>query len=323
MRESDRSYAVLSGGVGGAKLVLGLHHVLASQQLQVIANTGDDFEHLGLSICPDIDTLIYTLAGIANPDAGWGLANETWNCMEQLELIGGESWFRLGDRDIATHLQRGELLSSGASLSRATAQLCEAHGVRVKLHPMSDEPVRTVVHSTEGPMEFQEYFVRRQAKPVATGFEYAGHSTALAAEGALQALQADHLGAIIITPSNPWLSIDPILSLSDIRSAIASATAPVIAVSPIVGGRAIKGPTAKLMKEIGIDVSVLGIAGHYRDIVDGLIIDIEDSAHRAAIEAMGMQVEITNTIMRTLEDKSALATTVLRFAAELRDGDRA
>jgi LPPG:FO 2-phospho-L-lactate transferase len=323
MPVADLNYAVLSGGVGGAKLVLGLQQLLPASRLQVIANTGDDFEHLGLSICPDIDTLIYTLAGVANPETGWGLANESWNCMEQLEKLGGESWFRLGDTDLATHLQRRALLSSGFSLSEATSQLCEAFGVAVPVWPMSDQPVRTIVHTTEGSMEFQEYFVRRQAMPVATGFEYAGHASAAPSAGAISALQADHLGAIIVTPSNPWLSIDPILSLSDIRTALTAAAAPVIAVSPIVGGKAIKGPTAKLMRETGIDVSVLGIAEHYSAIIDGLVIDNQDNEHRAAIEAMGIQVEVANTIMTTLQDKTELAATVLRFAAALRAGDPA
>jgi LPPG:FO 2-phospho-L-lactate transferase len=322
MPGKDTSYVVLSGGVGGAKLVLGLRDCLESQQLQVIANTGDDFEHIGLPISPDIDTLIYTLAGLANPATGWGLTDETWNCMAQLEKLGGETWFRLGDRDMATHLQRRELLANGNNLSDATTTLAKALNVDTAIWPMSDQKVRTVVHTTDGPLEFQQYFVRFQAQPIATGFEYTGHAAAQASAGALKALQAESLGAIILTPSNPWLSIEPILSVNEIKNAIAACGKPVVAVSPIVGGKAIKGPTAKLMQETGIEVSALGIAKHYGDLLDGLVIDNQDIEHRDAIEAMGIKVKTANTIMLTQQDKSALADAVLRFAAELSGGSQ-
>ena len=323
MSGADKSYVVLSGGVGGAKLVLGLRDCLKSQQLQVIANTGDDFEHIGLHISPDIDTLIYTLAGLANPATGWGLTNETWNCMAQLEQLGGETWFRLGDRDLATHLQRRELLANGRSLSDATTMLANAHYVDTAIWPMSDQKVRTVIHTDDGPLDFQEYFVRFQAQPIATGFEYTGHAAARASAGALNALQAESLEAIIFTPSNPWLSIEPILSINEIKNAISTCKKPVVAVSPIVGGKAIKGPTAKLMQETGIEVSALGIAKHYGDILDGLVIDNQDIAYRDAIEAMGIKVKTANTIMLTQQDKSTLADVVLRFATELSDGSQA
>jgi len=321
MPGTDTSYVVLSGGVGGAKLVLGLRDRLKGSQLQVIANTGDDFEHIGLPISPDIDTLIYTLAGLANQATGWGLKDESWGCMAQLEKLGGETWFRLGDQDVATHLQRRELLANGCSLSDATATLARALGVDTAIWPMSDQKVRTVIHTIDGPLDFQEYFVRLQAQPVATGFDYTGHSAARTSPGALQALQAESLAAIILTPSNPWLSIDPILSINDIKNAITACGKPVVAVSPIVGGKAIKGPTAKLMQETGSEVSALGIAKHYGDILDGLVIDNQDIAHRDAIEAMGIKVKTANTIMLTQQDKSALADVVLSFAAELSGGN--
>jgi LPPG:FO 2-phospho-L-lactate transferase len=312
------SYAVLSGGIGGAKLVLGLQQVLAATQLQVIANTGDDFEHLGLPICPDIDTLIYTLAGVANPETGWGLRNESWQFMAALEALGGATWFRLGDRDLATHVRRRDLLQRGQTLSEATTALRLAQNVSVPIWPMSDAPVRTLIETAGGPLEFQDYFVRQQAQPVALGFYYSGSESARASSGALRALNATDLAAIILTPSNPWLSIAPILSVDDIKATITANAAPVIAVSPIVNGAAIKGPTAKLMRELGIEPSVNSIAMHYRDILDGLVIDTQDRARQDAIEAMGIRVYVTNTVMQNLADKAALAQHVLDFAAQLR-----
>jgi len=320
MHSTSPSFAILSGGVGGAKLVLGMAQVLGANQLQVIANTADDFEHLGLTICPDIDTLTYTLAGIANPETGWGLQNETWHFMDSLEKLGGETWFRLGDRDLATHIRRRELLLAGRSLSEVTAELSQALGVTVPIWPMADDPVRTVIETDEGSLAFQDYFVRRQARPVARSFHYTGSDQVRAADSALTALQAATSGAIIITPSNPWLSIDPILSLSDIKTTITTSTAPVIAISPIVGGKAIKGPTAKLMRETGMEPSSLSIAEHYRDIIDGLIIDNQDSAQQDAIEAMGIKVKVCNTVMNSLADKILLAEHTLDFAACMRTG---
>lgn len=312
------NYAVLSGGIGGAKLVVGLRQVLADGQLQVIANTGDDFEHLGLPISPDIDTLIYSLAGIANPETGWGLRDESWQFMDALAGLGGPDWFRLGDRDLATHIRRRELLAQGCTLSETTRRLAQAHGVHVPVWPMSDTPVRTVVETAGGPLEFQDYFVRQQAQPVITGLRYGGIEAARPSPGALQALAAAASGAIILTPSNPWLSIDPILSVPGIKATISTSKAPVVAVSPIVKGAAIKGPTAKLMRELGIEPSVLSIAAHYRDILDGLVIDTQDRAQQDAIEDMGIRVHISNTVMRDLADKVALAQQVLDFATRMR-----
>jgi len=320
MHSPAASYAVLSGGVGGAKLALGLQHTLDPQQLQIIANTGDDFDHLGLTICPDIDTLLYTLAGKADPQRGWGLVNETWQFMDSLAELGGETWFRIGDRDLATHTLRRELLAKGLSLSATTDALRAALGVKVSVWPMSDNPVRTKINTTEGSLDFQDYFVRRQAEPVAQSFDYAGSAAAAASAAALDALRASSLAAVILTPSNPWLSIDPILSLSDIKSTIRSINAPVVAVSPIVGGKALKGPTEKIMRETGIDTSVVSIAEHYREFLDGLVIDRQDAAHQDAIESMGITVTIAQTVMTTLQDKIDLARTVIDFSTRLGAG---
>jgi LPPG:FO 2-phospho-L-lactate transferase len=317
------TYTVLSGGVGGAKLVLGLQHVLEPSQLKVIANTGDDFDHLGLRICPDIDTLLYTLAGTADPERGWGLAGESWQLMAQLEKLGGPTWFRLGDRDLATHLLRTEWLSAGKSLSDVCCELRRSMDVLPEIWPMSDQPVRTRIVTDAGTLDFQDYFVRQQARPAMRAVAYAGCDTAAAAPAALEALSDSALGAIIITPSNPWLSIDPILSLSDIKSKIKNTSMPVVGVSPIVGGKAIKGPTAKLMAEIGIKPSALSIAQHYADLLDGLVIDEQDAGLRGAIEETGITVEISNTIMRNTQDKIALAETVVALANRLAEARNA
>jgi LPPG:FO 2-phospho-L-lactate transferase len=316
---TDTQYAVLSGGVGGAKLVLGLQAILAGNQLTVIANTGDDFEHLGLPICPDLDTLMYTLSGQVNPDTGWGLQNESWQFMAALEDLHGAAWFRLGDRDLRTHVHRRDLLKQGQPLSEVTSALLQQAGIPTRIWPMSNMPVRTKIKTSNNLLDFQDYFVRLQAKPVAEAISYEGCETAQACPEALAALNSDQLAAILITPSNPWLSIDPILSLSDIKSAIIKTQVPVVGISPIVGGQAIKGPTAKLMQEFGLDVSAYSIAEHYRDILDGIIIDNQDAEQRADIEKLGLKVEVSNTIMHTLDDKKSLASLALRFAADLRD----
>jgi len=321
MNHPQSSYAVLSGGVGGAKLVAGMAATLKPDCLDVIANTGDDFEHLGFTICPDIDTLLYTLSGQANSATGWGMANESWQFMDALEKLGGETWFRLGDRDLATHIFRRELLARGKSLEEVTSQLAHAMGINIALHPMSNNPVRTQIQTAEQTLEFQEYFVRRQAVPVATALSYCGSDNAAAAPGALQALEKEQLRAVIISPSNPWLSIAPILSVAELKSSILANNAPVVAVSPVVAGKAIKGPTAKIMQELGITQGVKGIAEHYCGIIDGLIIDQQDKAHQATIENMGIKVGVTNTIMNNLEDKKSLACYAVDFCNEFAGAD--
>lgn len=314
---------MLSGGVGGAKLVEGLAAILPAERLQVIANTGDDFVHLGLPISPDLDTLMYTLAGTVNRETGWGLSGESSAFMAAVAALNGPDWFMLGDRDIGTHCRRRDLLNAGATLSDATRTLLDDAGVAVQIWPMSDMPVKTVIKSHSQDYDFQHYFVRLRAAPVATGFTYGNAATATASPPALAALGRPDLDAILLTPSNPWLSIDPILSLGDIRTAIQASPAPVVGISPIIGGKAIKGPTAKLMQELGLEVSALGVAQHYAGqyggLLDGFIIDAQDVALRPAIEKLGIRTAVTHTIMRTLEDKQQLAGFTVNFAAELRD----
>lgn len=318
------SYLALSGGVGGAKLVLGLQTLLADVRhvdaaLQVIVNTGDDFEHLGLPICPDIDTLLYTLSGTANPATGWGRRDETWQFMSTLETLGGATWFRLGDRDMATHVRRRDLLAAGHSLTQVTAELRQALQVPTSILPMADTPVRTHIQTATEELEFQDYFVRQQAQPIATGIRYAGAATTMAAPEALAALRSPSLQVIIVTPSNPWLSIAPILSLAEIKSTILASEAPVVGISPIIDGKAVKGPTAKLMHELGVPVSASGVAEYYGDLLDGFIIDTADASQQSAIEARGIAVTVTNTRMKTIEDKVELARSVLQLAEQLRN----
>lgn len=308
-------YVVLSGGVGGAKFALGLSGVLEPAQLTIIANTGDDFTHLGLAISPDLDTLMYTLAGVVNEETGWGCRNETWSCLAGLEALGADTWFRLGDRDLATHLERTRLLASGLTLTQVTRHLCARLGVAVNLLPMSDTPVRTVIDSTDGPLAFQDYFVRRRAEPVVKGIRHEGATKAPPIAALASLLTDPDLAAVFIAPSNPWLSIDPILAIPSLAAALRSTTAPVIAISPIVGGRALKGPTAKIMGELGVTVSAGAIAGHYGDLLDGFILDDADRAEADVLIAGGLAVGATRTVMNTLQDRIHLAEFALGFAA--------
>lgn len=308
------SYTILSGGVGGAKLVSGFGALINSAEVRVIANTADDFMHLGLNISPDIDTLMYTLAGIANPQTGWGIVDETFSCMSALDELDGATWFRLGDKDLATHLQRTTMLQKGSSLSDVTAALCSALEVQIPIIPMTNDVVATRVHTDDGVLDFQDYFVRRQAQPAVKRLVYAGSDTAAIAPTARDALLRDSLKAIVITPSNPYLSIDPILSIAGIGEALRESKVPVIAVSPIVGGRALKGPTAKIMNELGLESSALAIAKHYHGTIDGLVIDTTDSALQGSIEALGIKVYVSNTVMIDLISKKDLAAAITDFA---------
>jgi LPPG:FO 2-phospho-L-lactate transferase len=244
----------LSGGIGGAKLALGLQNVLAPGDLTVVVNTGDDFEYLGLAISPDIDTTLYTLAGLANPQLGWGRADETWNCMNEIERIDGAVWFRLGDKDLAVHLQRTRRLSTGESLQSVTSDFARLFGLKTRIVPMSNDPIRTMLTTDEGTLAFQEYFVNRQCKPVVRSIAYNGASAAQPAEKLVE-LIANEVDVVVVCPSNPYLSIDPILATPGLRAALRHTSAAVVAVSPLIAGHAIKGPTAKLMLELGVDVS--------------------------------------------------------------------
>jgi LPPG:FO 2-phospho-L-lactate transferase len=310
-------YVALSGGVGGAKLVLGLSRALPADALTVVVNTGDDFEHLGMSISPDLDTVMYTLAGEVDEATGWGCRGETWQFMAALERLGGETWFRLGDRDLATHVRRSRMLVRGATLSEVTAALCRRLGVAQRIVPMSDAAVRTRVITDAGRLEFQQYFVRDRAGPRVSRIEYDGAAQAQPAAAALEALRDPRLAGIIIAPSNPYLSVDPMLAIPGLRQSIVAAPAPVIAVSPIVGGAALKGPTAKIMRELGREVSARAVAAHYGELLDGFIVDMADREAAAALADGGVAVAVRQTVMRSLDDKIALAEAALTFAASL------
>ncbi|MCP4047380.1 MAG: 2-phospho-L-lactate transferase [Gammaproteobacteria bacterium] len=313
---SSGSVITLSGGVGGAKLVLGLSHILPPGQLTVVANTGDDFDHLGLRICPDIDTVIYTLADLANREQGWGRAGETWTFMQVLRDLGGEDWFNLGDGDLALHVFRTSRLNNGENLSQVTAEIARSLGIEVKIMPMSDEPVSTMVKTPKGTLAFQHYFVRERCEPVVTGFDFKGIENAHP-NPALKPLLAKKTDAIVIAPSNPFVSVDPILSVPGLRSMLRQCRAPIIAVSPIVGGDAIKGPAAKMMGEMGLKASALEIARHYRGFIDALVIDEKDADLAPAILAMGIKVCVAPTVMKDLDDRIELARITLELASRL------
>jgi LPPG:FO 2-phospho-L-lactate transferase len=298
-----------AGGVGGAKLAQGLAQVLPSQDLTVVVNTGDDFEHLGLYICPDLDTVCYTLAGLANPETGWGRAGETWNTISNIEKLGGPAWFRLGDSDIATHLERTRRLKEGNSLSQVTKDFCMAWGIAPTVLPMTNSPVRTMVDSDEGELAFQEYFVHRRCEPRVKGFRFDGADVAEPAPGVREALESSD--AIVFCPSNPWVSIDPILKV------VKEVKKPVIAVSPIIGGKTVKGPAAKMYSELGIEPSALAVAMHYRTILKGFVLDNEDKEMEDQIKRLGFATLVTNTLMNQLTDRPRLANDVLNFIGSL------
>lgn len=299
----------LTGGVGGAKLVLGLMRICPPEQITAIVNTGDDFRHFGLTISPDIDTLLYTLSGKANAAQGWGREGESWSFMDALKSLGGEDWFLLGDGDLALHVLRSHLLVRGETLSAITARFAAAWGLDLTILPMSDDPVATHLNTSEGDMPFQHYFVERRCAPEVRAIRFEGAACAKPAVGVIEAITAPDTRAIVIAPSNPWLSIDPILAVPGIREALASARAPVVAVSPIVGGQAVKGPTAKLMQELGLTVTNKSIAAHYADVIDGLLIDERDDA-----SALSIPYGVCDTLMKTLEDRERVARAALALA---------
>ncbi len=301
----------------GAKLARGLADVLSPEELTIAVNTGDDFEHLGLHISPDLDTVMYTLAGLNDPVRGWGLAGETWQFMHGLEILGGETWFRLGDRDLATHVERTRRLHAGESLTAVTRALCTGLGIRHCVTPMSDDPVRTLVHTGEGVLSFQDYFVRRRAQPVVTELEFSGAASARIAGALRAALDHPLLSAIVICPSNPYLSIAPVLALAEVNAALRNRRVPVIAVSPIIDGKALKGPAAKIMRELGKTPSTLEVAKYYAGQIDALVVDHADAGLCAGIEHTGVRAFVTATHMKTPADRAVLAGQVLAFAREL------
>lgn len=302
----------LAGGVGGAKFAAGLQAVLPSGALTVIVNTGDDFEHWGMSICPDIDTVLYGLAGVNSPQTGWGRAEESWNVLAEMERLGGEAWFRLGDKDLALHLLRGQWLRSGLDLTEVTGRLRRALGVPSIVLPMCNQSVRTLVHSDEGDLSFQEYFVRRRCEPALRGLTFSGSEEATLSTEVENALRrAAH---IFICPSNPYLSVDPVLSVPGLRETVRTSSAQVVAISPIVEGKALKGPVAKMMREMGRKVHPRTVANHYADLLGGFVIDRRDRGERDSIP---LPTLVTETIMTDLPSKRLLAEEVVRFSRSL------
>lgn len=297
----------LAGGVGGAKLADGLAKGVEAE-LTVIVNTGDDFTHHGLHISPDVDTVMYTLSGLANAETGWGLAGDTFQNFNMLAKYGQAPWFRIGDLDIATHVLRTDLLAQGKSLSEVTAILARELGIRAAILPMTDDRVRTMIETPEGVLPFQEYFVKQRWQPVAKAIRFDGIETAAPAPGALDAIARADL--IVFCPSNPYLSLDPILKLRGMREALRNTRAKIVAVSPIVGGEAIKGPAAKIMRELGVEPTPVAVARHYADLLDTFVLDAQDAAHEPDIAALGMKTLVTDTIMRSVEDRVRLARKV-------------
>ena len=300
----------IAGGVGGAKLAHGLYKTLDPADLTIIANTGDDFRHLGLYISPDVDTLCYTLADMVNPEAGWGRRDESWKAIEELGRLGGPTWFGLGDRDIATHLERTRRMAQGQTLTAITAHFCQFWGVVAKIIPMSDQPVRTMVETDQGRMSFQEYFVKHRYEPRVASFEFAGIQKASPAAGVLEAIAECDL--VVFCPSNPWVSIDPILNVYGMREALAKR--PVLAVSPMIGGQAVKGPAAKMFTELGITPSSLAVAEHYGDLLSILVIDESDAVEKSAIERLGIMVAVSNILMKDIDDRQRMASEVIELA---------
>jgi LPPG:FO 2-phospho-L-lactate transferase len=309
-RAEARRVIALCGGVGGAKLAFGLERTVG-EDLTLIVNTGDDFDHLGLAISPDIDTVLYTLGDRADKDRGWGRAAETWAFMASLDELGGETWFQLGDRDLALHVWRTHQLRSGRTLTEIVVDVARRLAIRASVLPMSDDPVRTIVETAEGSLAFQRYFVERRCAPALRGVRFEGADRAAATRAVRDALTGSDLRAIVICPSNPYLSIDPILATPGVCALIKAANAPVVAVSPLIGGAAVKGPTAKIMGELKIPATPAAIADHYRGLIDGLVVDGVDAADCASL---GVATKVTRTLMIDDADRVQLARDVLAFA---------
>jgi LPPG:FO 2-phospho-L-lactate transferase len=305
----------LAGGVGGAKLADGLARALGARALSVIVNTADDFDLIGLRICPDLDTVLYTLAGMANPDTGWGIAGDTFEALGLLSRYGEPDWFQIGDRDLATHVARTRLLREGQTLTEVTARLAVALEVAATLLPMSDEPVATLIATPDGELAFQDYFVRRHQADTVRGVRLANMERATVPSGVRAALAAAEL--IVFCPSNPIVSIGPILAVPGLSQALRAARAPRVAVSPIVGGHALRGPADRMLASLGHDVSPLGVARLYQGTVDGMVIDRIDAGMREAIEALGMRVLVADTVMSTIEDRRRLASEVVEFGQQV------
>lgn len=308
----------LSGGVGGARMAHGLSMAMDdASQLTVCCNVGDDFDHLGLRVCADIDTVLYTMSGMADAVRGWGLAGETWNFMDAMKRVGGETWFMLGDRDLATHVWRTQQIAQGRSLDEITAELAKNFGIKAQVVPASNDPIATVVETPEGVLAFQHYFVREQCRPEIKALRFEGANTAQLTPQIKALLSSDELGGIIICPSNPFLSIDPMLAMDAFRTSLMTRRVPALAVSPLIGGNAVKGPLAKIMSEQGLEVSALGIARLYVGLADGLMIDDCDADLTPAIEALGLKVDISPTLMKSDSDRKKLGLRALDFLRRL------
>jgi len=316
-------YLAITGGVGGAKLALGLANILPPGQLAFAVNTGDDFRHLGLHISPDIDTLMYTLSGENNTATGWGRKGESWQFMGALAQLGGETWFQLGDKDLAVHVERTRRLAAGESLTSATLALAASLGIAHPIWPMSDDSVSTQVVTAGGPLAFQHYFVRDKCAPVVTGFAFQGSVNAKINPEILNWLEQPDLAGVILCPSNPFVSVDPLLSLPGMRERLARCRAPVIAVSPIVAGAAIKGPAAKMMHELSLPVSATSVLQHYADFLDGFIVDALDAGLEGEMGKSGVTIMKAQTVMDSLEDRIALARVCVEFCASLPVGPEA
>ncbi len=306
----------LAGGVGGAKLAAGLARALPPGELVIAVNTGDDFEHLGLHVSPDLDTVMYTLAGIADPQTGWGQAGETWSFMQALGRLGGPAWFQLGDHDLATHVERTRRLAAGETLTGVTRAICERLGVRHAVVPMSDDPVRTIVHTDRGALEFQHYFVRERCEPRVERIEYRGAEAARPGDALRAAFARKDLGGIVICPSNPYLSIGPMLAIPELRAAIAACPS-VIAVSPIIAGQAVKGPAAKIMRELGIESTALEVARFYHGLICTLVIDRADAALADPIRLLGMDAAVDDILMRNDVDRERLARACMELLVRM------
>ena len=305
---------VLAGGVGGAKLALGLAYCLPPGVLVIAVNTGDDENFHGLHVSPDLDTMMYTLAGLSNPDTGWGLMGDTFGALDMLRHYGVDTWFNLGDRDLATHIRRTQLLSQGFTLSEVTGQLCYALGINHAIVPMSDHPVRTVLETGEGRLSMQEYFVRERARPEVTSVEYIGADAALPSPALEAALST--AGMLVVCPSNPALSVQPIVQVSGMKERLTEFSGLRVAISPIVGNDAVRGPAGRIMASLGQEVSVVGVARSYEEFCDVLVIDRQDEGLASAVEACGVRPVVTNTIMESLQDRIDLARVVLSLGGE-------
>ncbi len=310
------NFVVLSGGVGGAKFCHGMVRSVGAENLTTIVNVGDDLELYGLHISPDVDTVVYTLGNLANTNTGWGVTDDTWHNFETLQKLGGAPWFRLGDRDLAMHLGRTKHLRNGGNLTSATAQVCSALGIVTRILPVTDDRLRTMVETETGVLEFQDYFVRRRCEPAVRGLRFEGADEATPSGAVIASLE--EADTIIIGPSNPYLSIDPMLSMQIVRDALFNASAPIIAVTPIIAGEAVKGPAAKMMRELKLEPSAVTVARHYGNFINGFVLDENDRALKPQIEDMGIGVMITDTLMRDDDERARLACEVVNFADALR-----